>query len=546
VLAHRLRLAALALAVLLAAAGCGNRADPGASVPAAGTEARPADGDGLVLPIHSDPATLNLVTGTDAYWGLVARLVADSLVDEGPDLSPVPRLAESWEFSADRRLLTFRLRPGVRWHDGAPLRAEDVLFTFAKIREAPGGPKADLLQDVEEVSAPDGKTLVVRYREPTVLALDGWKFPIVPEHRFRGEDFFASERHRSPLGTGPFRFVSYERGRQIVLEANSDYFLGRPHLDRIVLKIIPSPVTQFRALLAGEVDYAPVPPEEWDRVSGSEEFRDRFRLYRYPTLFLSYIAWNTRSPFFSDPRVREAMTLLVDRPGILRTLYRGAGRIAATSFHPQQFGFDSRVQPHPFDPARAQSLLDAAGWRRDGPGGPRTRQGRAFRFTLLVFQGDALQEQIASLLKEELRKAGVEMEVRILDWPALLQRLKDHGFEAAVSGWLLTPDPDPAPFFHSDPSVGVSNYVGYSDPEMDRLLLEARHAFEPARRREIYARVQQILHRDQPYTFLFFPPNSFALDARYEGVRLSEAAGILRWYPAILDWYVPRERRKRP
>jgi peptide/nickel transport system substrate-binding protein len=539
--ANRLGRACLLLAFALSWAGCGGGKAPEGQHGAAGSGGT-ADGDTLVVPISSDPATLNFVTGTDVWQAMVARFVADSLVDEGADLQVVPRLASSWDLSSDGKILVFHLRTGVRWHDGVPFSSKDVLFTYRKYLDPSTHARADLLQDIQEVTAPDDATLRVVYRTPTVLALDAWKFPIVPEHLLSEGDFMTSPEHQAPVGTGPFRFVSWERGREIVMEANHGYFLGRPHLDRIVLKIIPSPATQIQSLLTGDTDWASIPPQEWEVRRKDEEFRRRFETLEFPVLYLYYIAWNEKTPFFADARVRSAMTLSLDRSGYLEKAYHGAGVVAATTFHPRQFGFDPSLRPLPFDPEAAGRLLDEAGWLRDPSDGVRRKGGRPFRFEILIFQ-DPLHEQIASLLQESLSRNGVRMEIRVLDFPALLDRLHRHDYQAALSGWILTPDPDPASFFHSNPALGSSNYVGYSSPEMDRLLEEGRHTFAPEARRSVYQRVQALLHRDQPYTFLFFPLQRVALDRRFHGVQAS-AGSPLRAYPGVVRWYVPAEMQK--
>ncbi len=542
-MATRLARACFLLLVALPWTGCGSGPAPGAPGASVFPAAAAADGDSLTIPINSDPATLNFVSGTDAYQALVARFVADSVVDEGENLEPVPRLASSWEFSPDKKILTFHLRRGIRWHDGVPFTSRDVLFTYRKILDPATRARGDLLQDIREVTAPDDFTLRVVYREPTVLALEAWKFPVVAEHLLSRGDFMASPVHRSPVGTGPYRFVSWERGREIVLEANRDYFLGRPHLDRIILKIIPSRATQVQALLAGETDWSPIPPEEWEKRGKDPSFLRRFEVFEYPALYLYYIAWNERTPFFSDARVRNAMTLSLDRAGYLAKAYHSAGVVAATTFHPRQFGYDPSLSPLPFDLRRAADLLDEAGWRRNPAGSSRGRDGNPFRFEILIFQ-DPVHEQIAALLQEGLARNGVTMDIRVLDFPALLDRLQRHDFQAVLSGWSLTPDPDPTPFFHSDPELGPSNYVGYADPEIDRLLVEGRHEFDPGSRREIYRRVQALLGRDQPYTFLFFPLQRVALDSRFRAVRPSVAASPLRPFPGFLQWYVPAGLQK--
>jgi peptide/nickel transport system substrate-binding protein len=531
----------LALALLLV--GCQS---PTAQRTDSAAVSHPVNGDRLVIPIISDPPSLDFLTCTDAWCLLVARFVADSLVDEGENLETVPRIASSWEFSEQGRVLTFHLRTGVRWHDGAPFTSRDVLYTYRRTIDPASGARADQFQDVQEVTAPDDFTVKVRFHQPTVLALDMWKVPLLPEHlSAEGAKDTAPSGPRHPIGTGPFRFVRSERGREIVLDANPDYFLGRPYLDGIDFRVIPAPATQFQALLTGETDWSPIPAAEWSKKSSQPEFRKQFQIFEYPALFLHYIGWNERGPLFSDAKVRMAMTLALDREGFVNKVFNGAGVAAAGTFHPGHFGFDSALKPLPYDPEQAARLLDEAGWRPTPPHGIRRRGGREFRFTLLIFQGDPMQQQVASLLSDSLGRLGVQMEIKVLDFPALLERLHRHDFEAVLSGWVLSSNPDPTSMLHSDPVLGPSNYVGYSNAEMDRLLLDARHETDPGKRRAILHRLQELQARDQPYTFLFFPVSRVALDGRFRDVRPSPVASPLKPYPGPLRWYVPTQLQKR-
>jgi len=528
----------LALALLLV--GCQS---PTAQRTDSAAVGHPVDGDRLVIPINSDPPSLDFLTCTDVWCLLVARFVTDSLVDEGENLETVPRIATSWEFSEQDRVLTFHLRQGVRWHDGTPFTSRDVLFTYRRTIDPASGARADQFQDVQEVTAPDDFTVKVRFRQPTVLALDMWKVPLLPEHLSEGARA-APNSPSHPIGTGPFRFVRSERGREIVLEANPEYFLGRPYLDGMVFRVIPAPATQFQALLTGETDWSPIPAAEWPKQSSRPEFRKQFQIFEYPALFLYYIGWNERGALFSDARVRQAMTLALDRQGFVDKVSHGAGIAAAGTFHPGHFGFDPALKPLPYDPEKAAKLLDEAGWRLT-PQGVRQRGNRVFRFTLLIFQGDPMQQQIASLLADSSGRLGVQMEIKVLDFPALLERMHRHDFEAVLSGWALSSNPDPTALLHSDPVLGPSNYVGYSNPEMDHLLLDSRHATDPDKRREIYRRLQELQSRDQPYTFLFFPVMRVALDGRFRDVRASPVASPLKPYPGPLRWYVPTQLQKR-
>src|SRR5262245_11925390 len=252
------RLATLLVGLLMALGGAAcvpsRDASPG---PEADQRARR-----FVHPLAIEPATLNFVSGTDQSSVLVQRLVAGLLVDHDASLKVVPRLAASWDRSPDGRVLTFHLRPGVRFHDNAPFTSDDVVFTWERIMDPASRAvgRMDAFLPVEKVEATDPLTVRVTYREPYAPALRGWEIPILPAHLYRGVDFATAPANRAPIGTGPFRFVSWEAGRRIVLEANRDYWAGPPGLDQFVFAIIPSPDTAFEALLAGEVDDARIPP----------------------------------------------------------------------------------------------------------------------------------------------------------------------------------------------------------------------------------------------------------------------------------------------
>src|SRR5256712_10104019 len=215
-------------------------------------------GGRFVYPLRTEPATLNFVTASDQPADLVSRLVGDSLVDRDVDLNLVPRLAESWEFSGSGRVLTFRLRPGVRFHDGHPLTSADVKYTYERVidRKNHALGRLDGFLPVERLETPDDRTVRVVYRYPYAPALSAWEMPILPRHLYEKENFLTSRFNRAPIGSGPFRFVSWEPGRRIVLAANRDYWGGRPFVDTLELPIIPTQETTLMALLAGEIDYA--------------------------------------------------------------------------------------------------------------------------------------------------------------------------------------------------------------------------------------------------------------------------------------------------
>jgi len=348
-------LAGLALLVLATAPACG----PSPSKTGRGSAGAPSGGR-FVFPLPSEPTTLNFVTGSDAISDYVERLVGDSLVDRDENLTLVPRLAESWEFSNDGRVLTFHLRRGARFHDGVLLTSADVRYTYERVIDPKSRAvgRVDGFLPIERLETPDDTTVRVIYRFPYAPALAAWEVPILPRHLYEHEDFLAARHNRSPVGTGPFRFVSWEAGRRIVLAANQDYWGGRPLLDTLEFQVIPSQETTLQALLAGEIDYAPsLSPVQWEAHAGDPSFARRFATVQYQPLFFYYIAWRSdgSNPYFADPLVRRAMALALDREGYVKNVLRGAGLVSPSLFHPAVLPADPGQPAVRYDPAAPAS-----------------------------------------------------------------------------------------------------------------------------------------------------------------------------------------------
>jgi len=532
--------------------------------------AAPAAPARFVFSMQTEPTTLNFVTATDAASMLVERLLSDFLVDHDSHLATVPRLAESWDWSADHRTLTFHLRAGVRFHDGRPLTSEDVLFTYERVidpkSKAVG--RLDGFLPVESVTTPDARTVVVRYREPFAPALRTWEIPVLPAHRYRGVDFETAPENRAPIGAGPFRFAAWDAGNRIVLRRNDDYWGERPEIDEFVFRFQPSLDTSLLALLAGDTDYTKITANAWGTRRQDPAFVSRYKVLTFTPLFFYYIAWrgDGSNPYFADPLVRRALGAALDREGYIRSVLRGlgspvrnplslllpeappapatsspaaaanapAGSIAPTGSVAAAgpAGAPGAAAP-PFDPDRAARLLDEAGWRLDRRTGLRSRGGRPFRFTLLVFAGGEDHVQFAQVAQDALRRIGVEMRVEKLDWPALWSRLKSGQFEAALSGFSPSPDPDSLYGMLHSSQIGGQNYAAYRDPEVDRWLDEGRRELEPARRDAVYRRIAARLDEAQPYTTLFSPSVVGALNNRFEGAEPSPQ-GILGHVPGAL------------
>ncbi len=504
----------LALAALSHGSGCERGADP---------LGRPRT---VRAQLTQAPASLSLIGKTDYNAEKVACQLTDSLVQYDPAMNLVPRVAESWEFSPDGRTLTFRLRDGVRWHDGRTVVADDVVFTVEQVRDpAVESPTwAALFSDLTALEAPDGRTVLARYRVATPDVLEGWRVPLIPRHLAEsGAQLLTGAFNQRPVGCGPFRFVRQVEGEEIVLEANDDYWDGRPLIDRLVLRIFPDERTAFQALFTGDLDVMVGTPallrqaRESARANSLESF-----VYSRTSVWLLRFNQDGTNPFFVDARVRRALILALDRQQFVDEMLDGLGRVAATTYHPDLPWTDRAVEPLPYDPMSAGRLLDEAGWRRPAPAALRERGGRPFRFTLLfVASTQPIAEQTAAWLQQSWAEIGIAVEIEKLEWNHYRDRRNGGQFQAAMDGLSSTGIPDQYELYHSGMRREGVNYMAFADPLVDRLLEEGRTTFDPALRRPIYFRLQRRLLELQPVGCLFHFATPVLHDRRLRGIEPS-------------------------
>jgi len=540
--------ATLLVAALSGVVGCGQGTDTGGQLadytPRAGDEV-PVDGDWVVRRLAADPKTLNPITARDMYERFVNEYVYESLLDYNKEtLELEPRLAESYTISADHLEYTFKLRRDVRFHDGAPMTSRDVAFSFQRIKD----PKVDAAhlrnyyRNVERVEVIDDYTVKFICTEPywlTLVVVSGTC--ALPKHLFEHGDFNNHPNSRHPVGTGPYKFVKWETGRQIVLDRNDDYWGTLPYLDRMVFKIVTDDTVAMQLFKRGEIDvYRRMRAEQWVRQAKGTEFEQRAYKLAYDERGYSYIGWNMRRPFFGDKMVRRAMTHLVDRQTILDTIRYGLGKIVTGPFHISSPAYDHSIKPWDHDPAQAQRLLDEAGWVDHDNDGLRDKDGVKFRFEFLIPSGSTTSEQIATILQEDLKKVGIEMTIRKLEWATFEQQVHDRKFDATTMAWGMPPDQDPYQIWHSSQAENGSNYVGFINEEADRIIEKARREFDPEKRRDLYRRFHAILHEEQPYTFFYCPKQLTVVDKRFRNVKAYSY--LLPLEPT--EWYVPKRLQK--
>ncbi|MDA8305327.1 MAG: peptide-binding protein [Deltaproteobacteria bacterium] len=501
-------------------------------------------GDWLVRVLSAEPATLNPITATDAYAGTVDNYIYQTLLKrDEKSLKLVPVLARKWTISPDHLTYTFYLKKNVKWSDGYPFTAKDVLFSFHMIMDpkVDAAPLRSYYQDIEKVDAPNDYTVRFHYRIPYFLALEMCGgLPIVPAHLFKkGEDFNSSPIGRQPVGTGPYELLRWKTGSEIVLVRNKDYWGQKPALDRIIFKIITDSTVALQVLKQGGLDMMSLEPIQWARETETKRFNERFRKLSYYQPQYSFIGWNCRRAIFSDKRVRQAMTMLVPRELILKKILFGLGAVVTGPFYINSPDYDKNIKPYPYDPKAALALLKSAGWNYPPGSYVLEKDGKPFKFQFLIPAGAKLPLQIATILKENLHEIGIEMSIERLEWAVFLQRINDDDFDACTLGWALGWENDPYQIWDSSQAVkNGSNFVGFKNAEADKLIMAARKEFNPEKRRKMYYRLQEIIHDEQPYTFLFTTKALVAVSRRFQNV-VVYPMGLAPRY-----WWVPKAEQK--
>jgi peptide/nickel transport system substrate-binding protein len=503
----------------------------------------PVSGDWLINHLSAEPATLNPITSTDAYSSNINDYIYESLLKrDEKTLQLVPVLADSWEISDDHLTYTFHLKKNIKWHDGRPFTAKDILFSFERIQD----PKVDAAhlrsyyQDIENLEALDDYTVRYRYRIPYFRALEFCGgIPIVPAHLFESTvNFNQHPIGRQPLGTGPYRLLKWDTGKEIVLIQNEDYWGKKPHLKRVVFKIITDSTVALQVLKQGGLDLAGLTQIQWMKQTQSKRFEENYKKLKYYQPSYSYIGWNSRRPYFEDRRVRTAMTMLLDRETILDRILFGLGTVVSGTFYINSPEYNQNIKPHPYDPAAAIALLKASGWEDHDGDGILDKDGVPFSFEFLISAGSKFAEQMATIVQENLKKIGIRMTIRKLEWAVFIQRIEERNFDACTMGWSLGWVSDPYQLWHSSGADKGSNFVGFRHEEADRIMEVGRQEFDDQKRIRMYHRFHEILHEEQPYTFLFTTQALVAVSRRFENVEI---------YPmgmAPREWWVPAELQK--
>jgi peptide/nickel transport system substrate-binding protein len=541
----RLSLPALAAATLFAA--CSSQDAPQATGSTGGT---------MIIAAANDAVDLFPPYVSDATGRMVQDLVFDRLAEIGPDLGTVgdktftPRLAKSWSWAPDSLSIAFSLDPRARWQDGQPVTANDVRYSFRTFADPKvGSPVAPLLANLDSVSLRDSLTPVVWFKKhtPEQFYDVAYQLIIMPEHVYGSvpvEQLHTSEVTRKPLGSGRFRFVKWDAGSRIELVSDTANYLGRAKLDRLIITPVDASAATTQ-ILAGQADFMYSFPIDQVAKLDSSKVARALTLPQPAYAFMGMNQFDPKSPknahpVFSDVRVRRALSMAVDRVGMLRNVFGDKGRLSHGPF-PMILSFaDSTLRLPPFDTAAAKALLDSAGWRV-GRSGIREKNGRPLRFSLIVPTSSIPRVRYAVLMQDQFRKVGAQVDVDQLEPNAMNGRLQKHDFDAAMGGFNTDPSPSGAKQNWSTAGIGPAgqNTLRYSNHLVDALLDSATSTFDQARTKTYMSRAYQALIDDAPAIWLY----DFVVVPAIHRRITTAPMRVDEWWANLADWYIPQDKR---
>jgi len=480
------RIALLSIAIIAGCAKGGGRSGPSNDLLIVGYDREPDTMNRYATHILEDIQTCVIegLTTSDEHMNVIPVLASEipTLENGGVKLRPDGGMDVTW-----------KLRPGVKWHDGTPHTSADVKFTVDAINKGDWKPEStDGFDRIASVDTPDSLTAIVHYKE--VYAPYQLQFfrGTLPKHILDGRDIDkANDYNRNPLGTGPYRIVEWKTGEYVLLEAVPNYWRGAqyPKIKKILFRFIANTSTRINQLRSGEVQVVALIP--WDKV---RELKDlpAIRLNRVLGNGYEHVTLNeNRFPPFSDVRVRRALAYSVDRATIVNTILEGEVTIANGPIQPLSWAYEPNVATYNYDPAKAKSLLEEAGWKV-GAAGIREKDGKPLSFTLITQAGFAIRENVSQAIQKQFKDVGVDMKVKLMDGTSISGVWFAGDFDAMLHWWQLGADPEMTLMFASDRTPPAGRNINYfRDADLTKLLYASDRTVDQAKRRDLLREAQR-------------------------------------------------------
>lgn len=469
------------------------------------------------------PTKLHPLNATDYYSNQLLDRIYETLAE--PDVETmefIPRLAERWEVSKDKKRFTFTLNPKARWQDGNPVTAEDVRYSFEVLFHPKLLTRAKwsaYYGKIEKAEILDDRTVRFTAREDHFQNfINLASLRIVPAHAFNKDNPDKTSLSKKPMGSGAYRLQKWEKNKLVILEKDGDYWgqnlpqnIGRYNASLLLTKIISTNKVSLEAFKKGDLDVYTFTPAQWVREAVGKRFGEG-RESKAPLIKLDvqnkaprgyrYVGWNLESELFKDRKVRRAMSHLFDRETFIKKFYFNLNEKAVGLFQTNSRYSSPKVKPIPFSIPKAIALLKEAGWSDTDGDNLLDKNGKPFRFTIMTADADT-SVKVLTLAKEAMRKAGVDMQPKVVDWSTLLSLIDDYRFDAVMLGWSRSAWPDPTALWHSRSAVkGGLNLVRYRNKQVDALIDKGTRSIPDKARVPLFRKIHEIIYRDQPYTFL--------------------------------------------
>lgn len=548
---------ALVLSVFLAA--CGQQANE----PGGESAGDPVPGGTVTLSMFSSPkGVFNPVFYEDQYDWYAMGYAFDALwaYDDNIQLN-VPLLAEKWEFSEDGKSLTINLRKDAKWHDGKPITADDLIFTWETIADPDyTGPRyymVEMIKGAQEkhegkadsvsgLTKVDDYTVKVEFTEARANTLNNlWAYPI-PKHIFEGVPVKDMPNHdatkKNPIGSGPFKFKEIKPNEYVILEKNPDYYVkGKPYLDQVIWKVISQDVA-IAALENGEIDFlSNISPAEFDTIKAMKHIEIR----ETQDFGYQYLGFKLNNPKLKDKRLRQAIAYGINRQALVDGLLRGHGSVLNQHMPKASWAYNENLEnAYPHDPEKAKQLLEEAGYKdTNGDGFVEDPQGNPFSLRLDYPTGNEIREKSATIITEDLKKIGLNVDLaKPREFAAHADAVEKDKVEMWLMGWSLTPDPDPSGIWLStDPW----NYPHWANEESDRLIRDAVKSPEAIKdqnkRKELYTQWTELVNEELPYVFLYSQNLIEAWNKRVQGVTFDWRGAIE--HHKVIDWWIPKDQQ---
>lgn len=534
--------------------------------------------------LSTDPKGFNFVVENSVDVQEIQSYIHNEFAERDPDnpKSFVPDLAYKVTRNDDYTEYTIHLKEGVYWQlpnvdlsdekyswmkDQYELTADDCVFSFNLLKndQVQAGAAKSSFEDMKEAVKVDRYTCKVIWKKKTHQSLSStlrwypmpkWLFghtetgEEIPQEML-GMKFNNHWASRHPVGTGPYKFVDYTQGTEVILDRNEDFFGENPPIDRIEWQIVKKPQKAYLRLKSDSVDFIEMSPQMYRKEIVEAESDSPFKeggdlQYEIIDEFAYYyFGWNLEKPLFEDRQVRLALTHALDRKGIIENVLNGLGVVQTGPFYHEHEANNPDIEAYEYDLEKSRDLLKKAGWTDDDDDGIREKtidgETKKFEFSMLTYNKPSAREYVKKY-KNELRKIGIILRPKPVNWPTMQKKMNEKDFDAYTGGWGLVWSIDPYQVWHSSQAEVPrgSNRIGFKNERADEIIMELRETFDPERRKELFHEFHEILHEKQPYTFFYAPKGVYAWRNRVKNVQFQK----IRPQTIAFPWYIAPDQRK--